>query len=109
MPSDARVRRLRVGVAGPGAGKHLPFLTRIRSAAADRNTLTTVIVMKKFLSKLWRSEDGPTAVEYAVMLALLMGVFIGSIKLIGVETQRSVEKSSDSIDTAFTEAGVGNF
>ncbi len=65
--------------------------------------------MKKFLSNFFRSEDGPTAVEYAVMLALLMGVFIVSIKLIGAETKTSVENSSDKIDTAFTEAGVGSF
>jgi Flp pilus assembly pilin Flp len=64
--------------------------------------------MKKLLHKLLWSDDGPTAVEYAVMLALLMGVFFGSVQLIGQETKKSVEHSSGTIHTAFTEAGVGN-
>ena len=62
--------------------------------------------MKKHLFKLLWSEDGPTSVEYAVMLAL--GLFIGSVKLIGEETSESVDHSAESIETAFTEAGVGN-
>ena len=64
--------------------------------------------MKKHLFKLLWSEDGPTSVEYAVMLALLLGLFIGSVKLIGEETSESVDHSAESIETAFTEAGVGN-
>ena len=42
--------------------------------------------MKSFISKVQRflaSEDGPTAVEYAVMLALIIVVCLGTIKLIG--------------------------
>lgn len=42
--------------------------------------------MKKFASKVLRflaSEDGPTAVEYAVMLALIIVVCIGSVTTIG--------------------------
>jgi hypothetical protein len=42
------------------------------------------------------------------MLALLMGVFFGSVQLIGQETKKSVDHSSTTIETAFTEAGVGN-
>jgi pilus assembly protein Flp/PilA len=33
--------------------------------------------------KFLRQEDGPTAVEYAVMLALIIVVCIGSITLLG--------------------------
>ena len=33
-----------------------------------------------------RSEDGPTSVEYAVMLALIIIVCIGAITLVGGET-----------------------
>jgi pilus assembly protein Flp/PilA len=42
--------------------------------------------MKSFASKVVRflkSEDGPTAVEYAVMLALIIVVCLASIQLIG--------------------------
>jgi pilus assembly protein Flp/PilA len=42
--------------------------------------------MKNFISKVQRflaSEDGPTAVEYAVMLALIVVVCLTTIKTIG--------------------------
>jgi pilus assembly protein Flp/PilA len=42
--------------------------------------------MRKFLTNVAnfvKSEDGPTAVEYAVMLALIIVVCIGAIQLIG--------------------------
>ena len=64
--------------------------------------------MKKHLLKFLRSEDGPTSVEYAVMLAMLLGVFIGSIGLIGTETQESMEGSSDQIESAFEDSGVND-
>ena len=64
--------------------------------------------MKKQFLKFLRSEDGPTSVEYAVMLAMLLGVFIASIGLIGQETQENFDNSSDRIDTAFQESGVGD-
>lgn len=37
----------------------------------------------KFIKQLLLDEDGPTAVEYGVMLALILVVCIGSIRLIG--------------------------
>jgi pilus assembly protein Flp/PilA len=43
--------------------------------------------MKDFL----KSEDGPTATEYAVMLALIIVAAIGSIQLVG-----------DKVSTTFT-------
>ena len=64
--------------------------------------------MKKFLLKLLRSEDGPTSVEYAVMLAMILGVFFGTIQLIGQETKENLDNSSERIETAFDESGVNN-
>jgi pilus assembly protein Flp/PilA len=43
-------------------------------------------MLKCFASSLFRfldNEDGPTAVEYAVMLALIIVVCIGAIQLVG--------------------------
>ena len=37
----------------------------------------------QFAVDFLRNEDGPTAVEYAVMLALIVVVCIGSITLLG--------------------------
>jgi len=42
--------------------------------------------MQKFATEVQRflkSEDGPTAVEYAVMLALIIAVCLGAIAAIG--------------------------
>ncbi len=38
------------------------------------------------LVELYRSEDGPTAVEYAVMLALIIAVCVVSITAVGTNT-----------------------
>ncbi len=35
--------------------------------------------------EFWRSEDGPTATEYAVMLALIIVVCIATVKSIGTK------------------------
>jgi len=48
-----------------------------------------------------QDESGPTAVEYAVMLALIIGVCIGSITLFGESTAGLWSGNSISIDTAF--------
>ena len=39
--------------------------------------------LKKQLKRLIRREDGPTAVEYAVMLALIVVVCLGAVTTIG--------------------------
>lgn len=45
-----------------------------------------------------REEDGPTAVEYAVMLALIIVVCIGSVKVLASKTGESYDNSSDAIN-----------
>ena len=42
--------------------------------------------MKKWLINFLRREDGPTAVEYAVMLALIIVVCIAAITALGSNT-----------------------
>jgi len=58
--------------------------------------------MKKILAFL-RSEDGPTAVEYAIMLALILMVCFTAIGLVGQETANSYENSVDQIVETFPE------
>jgi pilus assembly protein Flp/PilA len=53
---------------------------------AEEGSQRKVISMRKLTTSLMnfvQSEDGPTAVEYAVMLALIIVVCIGAIQLIG--------------------------
>ena len=61
--------------------------------------------MKNLMTKVERfmkSEDGPTAVEYAVMLALIVIVCIASITSIGTE----VNSTFDSIQTELSTANA---
>jgi pilus assembly protein Flp/PilA len=52
--------------------------------------------MIHLLKKILREEDGPTAVEYAVMLALIVAVCLISINSMATET-------ADSFDTSAAE------
>lgn len=46
---------------------------------------------------LWRDEEGTTAVEYAVMLALIIAVCIGSVATLTQETKKSFDASGNAI------------
>lgn len=48
-----------------------------------------------------REEDGPTAVEYAVVLALIMAVCIGSVNFLSEKTVESFDTSSAAITGSF--------
>ena len=50
---------------------------------------------------LWQDEDGTTAVEYAVMLALIVAVCVGSVATLTAETKKSFDDSGDEIAGAF--------
>lgn len=45
---------------------------------------------------LWR-EDGPTAVEYAVMLALILLVCLTAIQTFGTNTKNSFSRTAASL------------
>jgi len=52
------------------------------------------------LTNFLRREDGPTAVEYAVMLALIVTVCITSITSLGVRANRTFSSTSAAIGGA---------
>ncbi len=56
--------------------------------------------MKSFATKLRRflvSEDGPTAVEYAVMLSLIICVCIAGITVVGTNANSAFSKIANSL------------
>ena len=55
-----------------------------------------------WLRRFLRSEDGPTAVEYAVMLAMIILVCFLAIQGIGSATASSYSNSAKSITTAMS-------
>lgn len=57
-------------------------------------TIKTCII--EFLAE----EDGPTAVEYAVMMALIAAVCISSVNFMVAETTNSFTSSKNAIEAA---------
>jgi pilus assembly protein Flp/PilA len=53
--------------------------------------------MKQFIKRFWNDEDGPTAVEYAVMLALIVVFCLASIQLFGSNTAATFGDIRDQI------------
>jgi pilus assembly protein Flp/PilA len=56
--------------------------------------------MMAMLKKLLRSEDGPAAVEYAVMLALIVVVCLAAIQSIGTNARSAFQKVSTQLQSA---------
>jgi pilus assembly protein Flp/PilA len=46
-------------------------------------------------------EEGATAVEYGIMLALIIAVCIGSVNVLATNTGESFDQSSEAIAAAF--------
>ena len=58
--------------------------------------------MNELGQKIWRflvSEDGPTAIEYAMMAALVIAVCVLAVDAVGSKLQESFTNSSNSITT----------
>ena len=60
--------------------------------------------LRKFVSEFVRREDGPTAVEYAVMLALIIVVCIAAITTLG----SNANNTFSSVATVTAPAGGAN-
>lgn len=60
--------------------------------------------MVRHLYNLVRQEEGATAVEYAVMLALILAVIIGSITSFGAQEGQGWNRIADSL----TANGLGS-
>ncbi len=52
--------------------------------------------MKSFMNFL-RNEDGPTAVEYAVILALIIVVCVAALTVVGTNSSRAFSKVGSSM------------
>jgi len=51
----------------------------------------------KFVVNLLKREDGPTAVEYAVMLALIIVVCIGAITTLGTNAKTTFTSVGNAV------------
>ncbi len=57
--------------------------------------------MLKLLKRLLREEDGPTAVEYAVLLALIVAACIGAVQSMAHATADSFDESAKNLQGVF--------
>ena len=58
--------------------------------------------MKSCIRNFWRGEDGPTAVEYAVMLGLIIVVAFAAIQTFGQSASSSFSNSQSQISSAMS-------
>jgi pilus assembly protein Flp/PilA len=53
--------------------------------------------LRHLAAEFLRNEDGPTAVEYAVMLALIIVVCIAAITLLGSNAETTFDKVGSAV------------
>ncbi|MGA9977897.1 MAG: hypothetical protein WBQ08_04625 [Candidatus Sulfotelmatobacter sp.] len=53
--------------------------------------------MNRFLRELWRQEQGQDIAEYAVMLAVILVLVVGTIRLIGSNANNVFSNAASSI------------
>src|SRR5262249_1588764 len=73
---------------------HLP----LNRQAAERNT--AMRGLSKFVVGFLKREDGPTAVEYAVMLALIIVVSITAVTTLGTNSNQTFTKVGNAVNTS---------
>ena len=56
--------------------------------------------LRQLLVEMLKAEDGPTAVEYAVMLALIIAVCIGAITTLGSNTNATFTSAANAVNVS---------
>ena len=55
--------------------------------------------MKHFLQQLWSDESGQDIAEYAVMLAVILVIVVGTVRLIGSNANTVFSQVSSAVST----------
>ncbi len=53
--------------------------------------------MRQFLKKLWKAEEGQDIAEYAVMLAVILVIVIGTIRLVGTSANNVFSQVASTV------------
>ena len=53
--------------------------------------------MIHFVRKLWRDDEGQDIAEYAVMLAVILIIVVGTVRLIGSNANNAFSQAASSI------------
>lgn len=54
--------------------------------------------ISRFIKRLFHEEDGPTAVEYAIMITMILGVIFATVVSVGLEASSFYEHVSVEMD-----------
>jgi pilus assembly protein Flp/PilA len=73
--------------------------THSLGSRAEIEVLVVASIIQR-LRRLVSDESGPTAVEYAVMLALIITVVIGSVRALGTNSNSAFQSSAQALDTS---------
>jgi pilus assembly protein Flp/PilA len=57
-------------------------------------------MIRRLIHQFLADENGPTAVEYAVILALIVAVCIGSVRILANSVRSSFDNSAQAIQNA---------
>jgi Flp pilus assembly pilin Flp len=55
--------------------------------------------MQGFFTRLWRDEEGQDIAEYAVMLAVILVIVIGTVRLIGTNANNVFSTVASQVGT----------
>lgn len=72
-------------------------VSQVDSAGRKGNSEMHMHQLGSRINRFLRSDDGPTAVEYAIMLALVILVCLAAIRTFGSTTSTSLSQSARSI------------
>jgi Flp pilus assembly pilin Flp len=54
--------------------------------------------MKKFVQSIWSNQDGQDVAEYAVMLAVILVIVVGTIRLVGSNANNVFSSVASSVN-----------
>jgi pilus assembly protein Flp/PilA len=54
--------------------------------------------LSKKITRLLSNDDGPTAVEYAILLAIIVGTIVASVSYVGTEVKATHEMIGTALD-----------
>jgi Flp pilus assembly pilin Flp len=55
------------------------------------------VILRKFLHRLWSEDKGQDVAEYAVMLAVILVIVVGTIRLIGGNANNVFSQVASSV------------
>jgi Flp pilus assembly pilin Flp len=95
----------------PETGRHNPFQTlhvrnRFSVVFSRRVVATSWILcpqnrrhqMKEFVRSLWNNQEGQDIAEYAVMLAVILVIVVGTIRLVGANANNVFSSVASTVN-----------